>query len=39
VLSAQGSGCSPMAHALTQIPYVLIAAALATGVFLLIGFL
>jgi Na+/H+ antiporter NhaC len=38
VLSAQGSGCSPMAHALTQIPYVLIAAALATGVFLLIGF-
>ncbi|MGQ7249498.1 Na+/H+ antiporter NhaC family protein [Halomonas sp. V046] len=39
VLSAQGSGCSPMAHALTQLPYVLIAAALATGVFLLIGFL
>ncbi|QEM83285.1 Na+/H+ antiporter NhaC family protein [Halomonas binhaiensis] len=37
VLSAQGSGCSPMAHALTQLPYVLIAAALATGVFLFIG--
>ncbi|ALM53793.1 Na+/H+ antiporter NhaC family protein [Halomonas huangheensis] len=39
VLSAQGSGCSPMAHALTQLPYVLIAAALATLIFLIIGFM
>lgn len=39
VLSAQGSGCTPMAHALTQLPYVLIAAAIATGVFLLVGHL
>ncbi|MFC3282723.1 Na+/H+ antiporter NhaC family protein [Litchfieldella rifensis] len=39
VLSAQGSGCTPMAHALTQLPYVLIAATLATGVFLVVGHL
>ncbi|MCK2183939.1 Na+/H+ antiporter NhaC family protein [Halomonas getboli] len=39
VLSAQGSGCTPMAHALTQLPYVLIAAALATGIFLVVGYL
>ncbi|CBV43805.1 Na+/H+ antiporter NhaC family protein [Halomonas elongata] len=39
VLSAQGSGCSPMAHALTQLPYVLIAAAIATVVFLTVGYL
>jgi tetracycline resistance efflux pump len=30
VLAAQGSGCSVMSHALTQLPYVLIAAALST---------
>jgi len=29
VLSAQGSGCGVMEHALTQIPYALIAAAIA----------
>ncbi|MAX31474.1 Na+/H+ antiporter NhaC [Onishia taeanensis] len=39
VLSAQGSGCTPMAHALTQLPYVLIAAAIATVVFLVVGYL
>lgn len=39
VLSAQGSGCTPMAHALTQLPYVLIAAAIATAVFLIVGYL
>lgn len=39
VLSAQGSGCTPMAHALTQLPYVLIAAAIATVVFLMVGHL
>ncbi|GHE22477.1 Na+/H+ antiporter NhaC family protein [Halomonas urumqiensis] len=39
VLSAQGSGCTPMAHALTQLPYVLIAAAIATGIFLVAGHL
>ena len=30
VLAAQGSGCGVMEHALTQIPYALIAAILAT---------
>lgn len=39
VLSAQGSGCTPMAHALTQLPYALIAAGLATLVFLAAGYL
>ena len=39
VLSAQGSGCTPMAHALTQLPYSLIAAGLATLVFLAAGYL
>ncbi|TDX31448.1 transporter (NhaC family) [Modicisalibacter xianhensis] len=39
VLSAQGSGCTPMAHALTQLPYSLIAATLATLIFLTAGHL
>ncbi|RCV91148.1 Na+/H+ antiporter NhaC family protein [Billgrantia montanilacus] len=39
VLSAQGSGCTPMAHALTQLPYVLIAAGIAAGIFLIVGHL
>jgi len=39
VLSAQGAGCSPMAHALTQLPYVLIAASIAAGIFMLVGHL
>lgn len=37
VLSAHGSGCSPMAHALTQLPYVLLAAVLASAGYLLIA--
>lgn len=39
VLSAQGAGCTPMAHALTQLPYVLIAATIAAGIFLMVGHL
>lgn len=38
VLSSQGSGCTPMQHALTQIPYALIAAALAFASLLILGF-
>ena len=38
VLTAQASGCTPMQHALTQIPYALIAAAIATAGFLLIAY-
>ncbi|MEH6579507.1 MAG: Na+/H+ antiporter NhaC family protein [Amphritea sp.] len=33
VLSAQGSGCTPMQHALTQLPYALVAAAVASVMF------
>ncbi|WP_372831937.1 Na+/H+ antiporter NhaC family protein [Pontibacterium sp.] len=33
VLSAQGSGCTPMQHALTQLPYALLAAAIASVMF------
>lgn len=39
VLSAQGSGCSPMSHALTQLPYVLIAASISALIFLAAGYL
>ncbi|MBB1488675.1 Na+/H+ antiporter NhaC family protein [Oceanospirillum sediminis] len=39
VLSAQGSGCTPMQHAVTQIPYVLIGAVLAFISFLVLGFM
>ncbi|WP_237068472.1 Na+/H+ antiporter NhaC family protein [Microbulbifer guangxiensis] len=39
VLAAQGSGCSVMSHALTQLPYALIAAALASAGFILLGFM
>jgi len=35
VLSAQGSGCTPMQHALTQLPYALLAAAIASVLFLI----
>lgn len=31
---AEGSGCDPMDHALSQFPYALLAAALATAAFL-----
>lgn len=39
VLSAQGSGCNLMSHALTQLPYALISAALAFSAYLLYGIL
>lgn len=38
VLSSQGSGCTPMQHAVTQIPYALIGATLAFLVLLVLGF-
>ncbi|SHI14681.1 Na+/H+ antiporter NhaC family protein [Ferrimonas marina] len=37
VLSAQGSGCTAMQHALSQIPYALIGIVLTTGFFLVIA--
>lgn len=37
VLSAKGSGCTPLEHALTQLPYVLIAAALSTLLFVVLA--
>ena len=38
VLSAQGSGCTPMQHALTQLPYALIGAVLAFISLLVLGY-
>jgi len=38
VLTAQATGCTPLQHALTQLPYALIAAAIATAAYLWIGF-
>jgi Na+/H+ antiporter NhaC len=38
VLTAQSTGCTPMQHALTQIPYALIAAVVTTVGFLVIAF-
>jgi Na+/H+ antiporter NhaC len=38
VLTAQATGCTPMQHALTQLPYALIAAAIATLAYLWIGY-
>ena len=37
VLSAAGSGCSNMNHALTQIPYAIIAAIVAFFLFIIAG--
>jgi Na+/H+ antiporter NhaC len=37
VLSAQGSGCTPMQHALTQIPYATIGAIISLFILLLMG--
>ncbi|MCR8922626.1 sodium:proton antiporter [Dasania sp. GY-MA-18] len=37
VLSAHGSGCSVMAHALTQLPYVLLAASIASVAFIVLA--
>ena len=39
VLTAQASGCTPMQHALTQIPYALIAAAISIVGFLALAYL
>lgn len=39
VLTAQATGCTPLQHALTQLPYALIAAALTVAAYLLIAFL
>jgi Na+/H+ antiporter NhaC len=39
VLTAQATGCTAMQHALTQIPYALIAAAIALAGYLLLGYL
>lgn len=38
VLTAQATGCTPLQHALTQLPYALIAAAVAITGYLIIGF-
>ena len=38
VLTAQASGCTPMQHAITQIPYALIAAAITIVGYLLIAY-
>ena len=37
VLSASASGCSIHAHAATQIPYAVLAAAVSTALFVLLG--
>ncbi|ANO50087.1 Na+/H+ antiporter NhaC family protein [Woeseia oceani] len=39
VLTAQSTGCTPMQHALTQIPYALIAAVITTVGFLTIAYI
>jgi Na+/H+ antiporter NhaC len=38
VLTAQATGCTPLQHALTQLPYALIAAAIALLAYLWVGF-
>lgn len=39
VLTAQATGCTPLQHALTQLPYALIAAAIAAVGYLFMGYL
>jgi Na+/H+ antiporter NhaC len=39
VLTAQATGCTPLQHAVTQLPYALIAAAVAFAGYLVIGYL
>jgi Na+/H+ antiporter NhaC len=39
VLTATGSGCTPLEHALTQLPYALLAATMAALLFLIAGFI
>ncbi|GGO76673.1 sodium:proton antiporter [Marinobacterium nitratireducens] len=38
VLSSQGSGCTTMGHAITQLPYALLGGVLAIASFLILGF-
>ena len=38
VLTAQATGCTPLQHALTQLPYALIAAGIALLAYLWVGF-
>jgi Na+/H+ antiporter NhaC len=38
VLSAQATGCTPMQHALTQLPYAMIAAAITVLAFIVLGY-
>lgn len=38
VLTSQASGCTPFQHALTQLPYALLAAALAAIVYVVLGY-
>lgn len=38
VLAAQGAGCSPMSHALTQLPYVSIGAVISFIIFIVLGY-
>ena len=38
VLTAQATGCTPLQHALTQLPYALVAAAIALSAYLVIGY-
>ncbi|NVK40724.1 MAG: sodium:proton antiporter [Oceanospirillaceae bacterium] len=37
VITAKGAGCSPYSHAITQLPYALIAASVATALFVLLA--
>jgi Na+/H+ antiporter NhaC len=39
VLTAQATGCTPLQHALTQIPYALIAAAISLAGYLVLAFI
>lgn len=38
VLSASATGCNNMAHALSQLPYALLSAAISTAIFIVLGF-
>ncbi|MEC8081312.1 MAG: Na+/H+ antiporter NhaC family protein [Pseudomonadota bacterium] len=38
VLAAQGAGCSPMAHAMTQLPYTALGAILSFVLFIILGY-
>jgi len=38
VLAAQGAGCSPMSHAITQLPYTALGAVLSFIIFVILGY-